>query len=106
MKLFAALIPAVALAGCATGPKPIYEWGSYQPSLLKYTKTADAAEFEKELLETIEKGEKGGKVPPGVYAELGYLLMANQRASEAVVWFKKERDAFPESAVLMNKMVA
>ena len=106
MKFYMALLPAVVLAGCATGPKPIYEWGSYQPALLEYTKEANAAEFEKELLETIAKGEKKGTVPPGVYAELGYLLMSNQRAGEAIGWFEKEKQAFPESAVLMNKMIA
>lgn len=106
MKLYLALVPAFALAGCATGPKPMYEWGSYQPSLLSYTKSADAVEFEKELRETIDKGERKGSVPPGVYAELGYLLMQSKRPSEAVTYFEKEKVTFPESRILMDKMIA
>lgn len=104
MKLSLALLPAVLLAGCA-GPGALYEWGSYQPALLSYTKTGEAAKFEEGLRETIEKGERKEAVPPGVYAELGYLLMNTDRPSEAMVYFEKEKAAFPESAILMDKMI-
>lgn len=104
MKRSLALLPAVLLAGCA-GPGAIYEWGSYQPALLSYTKTGEAAKFEEELRETIEKGERKEAVPPGVYAELGYLLMNTNRPSEAMVYFQREKAAFPESTILMDKMI-
>ncbi len=98
------LLPALLLGGCASSSS-MYQWGSYQPALGKYTKTSDAAEFEKELRETIEKGEKRNAVPPGVYAELGYLLLDTKRPEEALVFFQKEKERFPESAVLMDKMI-
>ncbi len=105
MKRSLALLPAVLVAGCA-GPGQLYEWGSYQPALLDYTKTSESGKFEEELRETIAKGEKRDFVPPGVYAELGYLLMHTDRPAEAAILFGKEKEHFPESAVLMDKMIA
>jgi hypothetical protein len=105
MRWSVVVLPALLLGGC-TSSNSLYEWGSYQPALVKYTKNSDAAEFEKELRETIEKGERRDSVPPGVYAELGYLLLDTKRPEEALVFFQKEKERFPESAVLMDKMIS
>jgi hypothetical protein len=105
MKWKLALLPAALVAGCA-GPGTMYEWGSYQPALLDYTKSADNEKFETNLRESIAKAEEKQAVPPGIYAELGYLLMNTDRGAEAVLFFEKEKALFPESAMLMNKMIA
>lgn len=96
---------ALLLAGCS-GTNTLYEWGSYQPALVNYKKNADKAAFEEELRESIVKAEKSNRVPPGLYAELGYLLYEQGEATDAAQYFAKERDAYPESAVLMNKLIA
>ncbi|EHJ58168.1 hypothetical protein NSU_4883 [Novosphingobium pentaromativorans US6-1] len=95
---------ALLLAGCA-GNKSMYEWGNYQPALVRYAKNADKASFEQDLRETIAKGEEKGRVAPGIYAELGYLLLEEGKGPEAALLFTKERERFPESAVLMNKLI-
>ncbi|NTZ42888.1 DUF4810 domain-containing protein [Altererythrobacter sp. SALINAS58] len=96
---------ALMLSACAS-TNSLYEWGSYQPALVSYKKNADQAAFEKELRESIIKGEESNRVPPGMYAELGYLLYEQGKLPEAAEFFGKERDAYPESAALMNKLIA
>jgi hypothetical protein len=96
---------ALLLAGCS-GTNTLYEWGSYQPALVNYKKNADKAAFEEELRESIAKAEKSNRVPPGLYAELGYLLYEQGEEADAAEYFAKERDTYPESAVLMNKLIA
>lgn len=104
MKVILAITPAILLAGCVSN-QSMYEWGSYQSSLTNYTKNSDAAKFETELRETIAKGERKNAVPPGVYAELGYLLLQSERPGEAAEYFQREKKAFPESATLMDRMI-
>lgn len=95
---------ALMLSACASN-NSLYEWGSYQPALISYKKTADKAAFEEELRKSIAYGEESGRVPPGMYAELGYLLYEEGNAAEAEEFFAKERSAFPESATLMDKLI-
>lgn len=96
----------VFLSGCSTGNKALYEWGSYQPALVNYSKNKDVGEFETKVREAVEKGERSKKVAPGLYAELGYLLYAKGEFSEAARYFGLEKSLFPESSLLMDKMIA
>ena len=97
---------AVLVTACTT-PQPMYEWGSYQPSLLAYAKNPkDTQIFADKVAAAIKKGEATGRVPPGLYAEYGYALVELQQSEEAVIWFAKERDKWPESAFLMNRLIA
>lgn len=104
MKWVAIPLAAALVTGCA-GSGSIYEWGGYQPALNSYTKTGETAQFETALLATIAKGEEKGRVPPGVYAELGFLLFNTNRPAEAIIFFQREKDAFPESAILMDRLI-
>ncbi|OYU74835.1 MAG: DUF4810 domain-containing protein [Alphaproteobacteria bacterium PA3] len=96
----------ILLSGCSTGNGALYEWAGYQPALVKYYKNKDVSEFEVKVREAVEKGEKSKKVAPGLYAELGYLLYAKGEFSEAAKYFGLEKSAFPESSLLMDKMIA
>lgn len=98
------ILPGLLLAGCASNDT-LYEWGTYQPSLTQYMKDKNSAKFETELRETIAKGEQDDAVPPGVYAELGYLLYKAGKDAEASEYFRKEKAAYPESAMLMDKLI-
>jgi hypothetical protein len=51
-----------------------------------------------------ETEAEGGKMPPGVYAEYGYALVEDGRFGESVTYFQKEKETWPESAVIMDKM--
>lgn len=96
---------AVTMGACA--PVGMYEWGGYQDRLYSYYKDPEEiGGLVKALESTISRGEKSKRVPPGMYAEYGYLLMVQNRRDEAIGFFRKEKTAWPESTVLMDKMIA
>lgn len=100
-----ALAACLALAACAQ-PKTLYTWGEYQPALLAHAKNPqDVAGFAKRLETSIATAEKAGNVPPGLYAEYGYALLELNRQADAVRFFTKERERWPESGVLMSRLI-
>ena len=101
-----ATLSFVILSGCATGNSSMYEWGGYQPALINYYKNQDNNSFEAKLRDALAKGLKSNKVAPGLNAELGYLLFAKGEFTEASKHFALEKDLFPESMLLMDKMIA
>ncbi|MCK5160943.1 MAG: DUF4810 domain-containing protein [Candidatus Aureabacteria bacterium] len=90
-------------SGCAS---QMYAWKNYESSLYKYYKDPTQKEkFIKNLEKIIKKSERKGKVPPGIYAEYGYMLYESQRYPDAIVYFQKEKNLWPESQCFMNKMI-
>ena len=97
-------IIAFGLVGCV--PKATYHWGNYEKQLYKYYKNpADVERLAEALAKVIVDGEQEGRVPPGIYAEYGYLLLITGHSDEALVYFEKEKSQWPESAVIMDKMI-
>ncbi len=91
------------LAGCTTDK---YTWNKYDDKLYSYYKNPNEKEkFLAHLKETIALGEQKNNLPPGIYAEYAYLLYEMQNFSEAIIYFQKERDLFPESQFFMAKMI-
>ncbi|KLN60372.1 hypothetical protein WH96_11495 [Kiloniella spongiae] len=104
VRMGTAALTAALLSGCMVQDK--YHWGSYEQDLLTYYRDSDKGTILVEnLSETITKGEEKGLVPPGIYAEYGYLLLESGNAKDSILYFKKERDAWPESATLMQAMI-
>jgi len=94
----------VFVAGCA--PKTRYSWNEYDNKLYQHYKNpAEYDEFIEHLKEVIEDGEAQGKVPPGIYAEYGFALYEKGNFPEAARYFQLENDKWPESRVLMSKMI-
>lgn len=106
------------LAAC--GPQNMYEWGSYEYRLYGYYKDPEQLEeLMTALRTTIEDGESASKesgkstsggdktrrIAPGLYAEYGYLLLIKNKGSDAKRYFQKEKESWPESTVLMDKMI-
>ncbi len=104
----AALLLALALGGCATGG--LYYWGGYEDSLyLRERDTSDAGQARAFTLveDTIREAEaRQARVPPGVYADYGYLLYRQGRRGEALEAFRKEAAAYPESKPFMDAVIA
>ncbi|WP_151715067.1 DUF4810 domain-containing protein [Acinetobacter sp. TUM15071] len=106
--LFTSLI-TIGLVGCAAGPQPLYSWGSYtQQTYLMYNqpeKATPSAQIIK-LEAEIEKAKaKNLAVPPGLYAHLGLLSLQVNNAQKAVEYFQLERKVYPESTVLMDRLL-
>ena len=96
----------VSLTACAT-PNQKYYWGKYDPSLYGYYKDPAKVGDLSQTLEAIIKSAdtKNTRVPPGIYAEYGYLQMQQGKSQEAVDLFKKEQAHWPESKVFMDHMI-
>jgi len=101
-------ILAALLSGCA--PPTLYQWDDYSDTLysLKSDPNAEHLSEHIESLENIIKAsaEKNQQVPPGVYAELGYWLGKAGRGNESIAFFQLEMQTYPESKILMDKVIA
>lgn len=54
----------------------------------------------------IERFESGrSKLPPGIYAEYGYFLVASGKTDEGVEMFQKEKQLYPQSHVFMDRLI-
>jgi hypothetical protein len=97
---------ALLLAGCVTNHQR-YGWGTYDPSLYAYykdpTKEAAFAESLAAIISTADSNH--AQVPPGIYAEYGYLQLQEGKNSAAVELFKQEEAHWPESKVFMDRMI-
>lgn len=93
------------LAGCATQPKPIYNWDNYQATVYQYYQSDKVSQEEQiaSLKESIEKSRATNKlVPPGLHAQLGLLYANTGHADQAFQEFNTEKTLFPESAAYMD----
>lgn len=101
------LVPAAALLAAGCGPKQMYTWRGYDDALYAHYKSPQDHAKNIERMQTIvtETEAAGVKMPPGVYAEYGYALLEESRFDESATYFKKEKETWPESAVLMEKMI-
>jgi hypothetical protein len=104
----AALLVAAALAvsGCAQR-SALYHWGTYDSSLYKHYKAPQDREAWVESLKTaiLDAEQEGKRVAPGLYAEYGFALYEEGNSKEAIAYFQKEKEKWPESRLLMEKMI-
>jgi len=101
------LVAAATLLASGCGPKQMYTWRGYDDTLYAHYKNPqDHAKHIERLQKIVTETEaEGVKMPPGVYAEYGYALLEESRFDESVTYFKKEKETWPESAVIMEKMI-
>ena len=111
MSRFLYLVAAAAvLAGCATPPRTLYTWGSYEE--LIYSSHASpgkvAPEQQVEILEKDYQVARSAnkRMPPGWHAHLGYLYYQLGKPDQARQELLTEKAEFPESAVFMDRLLA
>jgi hypothetical protein len=113
MKSFTGSVILLALvtltsAGCATRHDHYY-WGHYEPLIYEmYLRpgSADAPTQIEKLTADIEQANSLGKpVPPGVYAQLGFMHAIAGNIARAESAFNMEKTNYPESAVLIDGMM-
>ena len=96
--------PLFFFGGCAAPQK--YAWNSYDSTLYGYYKNpVEKEKYMERLKIIILKAEQVKKVPPGIYAEYGYMFYESKNFADAIVYFKKEYDLWPESRMFMQKMI-
>lgn len=97
------LATTIFVTGCQTSQQ-LYHWGEYESGLYGYYKDpAELSALSEELLSAIE--DANGRVAPGMYAEYGTLLLQQGKKDEAVVYYTKEKELWPESQHLMDAMI-
>ncbi|MDD5168674.1 MAG: DUF4810 domain-containing protein [Syntrophales bacterium] len=106
LSLFGLVVLAVSLSGCA--PQRMYYWGDYSNTLYQSKKNPSDQSIlshQQSLERILEESQKNNaRVPPGVYAELGYIYFRQNKKDLAIQNFKMERTLYPESALLMNRL--
>jgi hypothetical protein len=96
--------------GCApTGSQPMYYWGDYSESLYQ-TKKHPGPETQAEHIAVLEKiietsKEKNCRMPPGVYAELGYIYAMQNADKKAIELFTLEKQTYPEATLFMDRLI-
>jgi hypothetical protein len=95
------------LAGCVTRHPDHYTWGNYDGSLYTYYKNPEnSAAYMESLSKIVAEAETSKKtLAPGLYAEYGYMLLQQKKTDEAIVYFNKEKQTWPESGYFMDGMI-
>jgi hypothetical protein len=104
-------VGALALnAGCATAPQTLYAWGSYEDLIYAVHAKPGALspETQADMMEKDRQAANAGnrRLPPGWHAHLAALYAQTGRADLAHQELLAEKSAFPESAVLVDRLLA
>jgi len=107
--LFLSFFATLSLVGCASGPQSLYSWGGYQQQTYLMLAVPEKTSPQQQILaleKDVEKAKaKNAAVPPGLYAHLGLLNLNIQNGPRAIEYFELERQIYPESTVLMDRLL-
>ena len=70
-----------------------------------YKSPGEREQYIETLRVIILSAEESGKIPPGLYAEYGYTFYEVGNYQQAIQYFQREADLWPESRYFMNKMI-
>ncbi|HIE82924.1 MAG TPA: DUF4810 domain-containing protein, partial [Dehalococcoidia bacterium] len=83
---------------------------SYAPILYNYTKlpSDETLAAHRESLEDIiaKSNEKNLRVPPGVYAELGYIEQKRGDQDASTAYYESEMKLYPEATPFLERLVS
>jgi hypothetical protein len=96
-------LPLVLLTGCA---ESLFHWGKYEDSLIERYIENDTTQTETHLRDLFTEAESTQqRVPPGIYADYGFMLYKRGDKSTSISYFEKEKKLYPESSFFMNKLI-
>lgn len=105
----AALAIMVLTVTSCVSTNQLYSWYNYEDAVYSnYKKPTDKslAKVLEQYRLVIEK-QKGtrGTVPPGLYAEYGFLLCKTGKKEEGIGYMKQEIALYPESQVYISRII-
>ena len=111
IRIIAIATALVVLSGCASQVTEAGDyWGNYANTLYVYAKEPSdetLAKHVEELNEIIvESNERELKVPPGIYAELGYIEAKTGDDAAALAHYEAEMSLYPESRIFLERLTA
>lgn len=107
------LVPGVAalllFSACST-QAPLYNYEDYSNSYYVHVKEPSdetALNLQKSMENAIEAAGKSrsGRVPPGMYANLGYLYLKGGQSARAIEMFNREKETYPEATQFMDRVI-
>ena len=105
-RVFFTVLCILVSTGCA--PK-MYYFGNYSNTLYSCEKNQNDESLlkHKQDLETVvtKSVSMNLPVPPGIYAELGYINLKANNSKEAIRLFQIESQLYPESRHLMDRLI-
>ncbi len=107
-KLTLLAISLAAMASCTTTSN-LYSWYDYEDATYQYSKKSTdelqvrVAEVYQKMVEK-QKGTRG-IVPPGLYAEYGYLLYKTGKTEEGLTYLRAEIKNYPESEPFISRII-
>lgn len=103
------VLAVLALGSCTTTKPTLYSWYNYEDATYQYSKKR-TDELKVKVLEQYKRltdKQKGtrGAVPPGLYAEYGYMLYMSGKKDEGLEFLKKEIQMYPESDKYISRII-
>jgi hypothetical protein len=103
------IIILVVLISSCSSRKALYSWENYDATSYNYIKNRDDKAYNK-LVETYTKiieRQRGTRacVPPGLYADYGFILIQTNKEEEGKEMLKKEINLYPESKIFVDKIL-
>lgn len=96
-------LPLILFTGCA---ESLFHWGKYEDSLIERYIENDTTQTETHLRDIFTEAESTQqRVPPGIYADYGFMLYKRGDKSTSISYFEKEKKLYPESSFFMNKLI-
>lgn len=97
------------LSACSSH-KPLYNYGDYSENYygVKKSPTPESElEYQRSIEEAIANASesRSGRVPPGMYANLGYFYLKGGNRNKAIEYFTLEKSIYPEAIFFMDRMI-
>jgi len=107
-RILLASLGVLLFMGCVP-QQTLYSWNNYETTSYNYLKNSDEKSTQ-ELIETykkIIKKQTGIRkvVPPGVYADYGFLLLQSYMKVEGMAMLQKEIELYPESRIFIERIL-
>ncbi|MFT5704995.1 MAG: hypothetical protein ACI8SK_000949 [Shewanella sp.] len=97
-------------SGCASVTESGYYWGNYSETYYEYIKAPSEQSVTNHLNELnsiIDKSNKKGlKVPPGIYAEIGYITAKRGDSDNSIAYYRQEAELYPESVSFIERLIS
>lgn len=109
LAIVSALFCSLLFTACDT-QSALYSWKNYEKTSYNFYKnqTPESAEaLMATYAQIIEKQEISSTkiVPPGTYAEYGFLLVQRGKKEDGLAMLKREIDYYPESKVFVERII-
>lgn len=104
-----AIVSALSLGAISCASNNLYSWYGYQGEYYRYVKNGDEDSVNN-LIKQYEKmiakpRDQRGVVPPGIYADYGWLLIESGKTEEGKAMLAKEIELYPESEVFVGSIL-